>query len=261
MKYRPFFNLEIVHDYYIDHRCPDFQIEPTSNTKKLLRDCQCVLKFFLNGVTVLTHVTDDVPAKPFIPPPAGAAFCFRWRLKNPDFCLFTDSSGFAQRYANKPTTQIPMHQLEPVPDSSNLGLQRDALAEIKYNSATDVGEDVPTFQVRFKPLEAKWKYYIVTEKADALTVEDSDNVIRFVASEATPDKIASELARQYPKMHILRFVSENPVPCHQAARTGIQLKKDNETLIQALPNPPLGNYAMDATQGYTLYQIITTFIH
>ena len=263
MKYLEFFNLEIVHDYYINQRCPDFQIEPTDETKKLLRDCRCILKFFLNGVRLLIQVTEGTPQKPFIPPPAGAEFCFWLRLKNPDFCLFTDSAGFARLYRNTEIMPTPIEPLEPVHNPPKLRLKPGVFAEIKikYDNLMEMGKDAPTFQVRFNSLQAIWKYYIVSEKADKLTVEDEDknNVIHFIKSEGTPDPIADELTRQYPKMPILCFVSENSVSCQQAARTAIQLKREGETLIHALPNPPLQNYVIDP--GYSLYQIITNFVH
>ncbi len=93
MKYLSLFSLEILHDYYADRRCSDFEIEPTPETQKLLGNCRCVLKPLPNGLRVLT--LSSGPDSPFIPLPPGAVFGFHLRLQNPNFILFTDFSELA----------------------------------------------------------------------------------------------------------------------------------------------------------------------
>jgi hypothetical protein len=90
MKYLPLFSVEILHDYYADRRCSDFEIEATPETQKLLGNCRCVLKPLPNGFRVLTLGAG--PDAPFIPLPVDATFAFHLRLQNPNFILFTDFS-------------------------------------------------------------------------------------------------------------------------------------------------------------------------
>ena len=92
MKYLPHFTLELVHPYYTDGRCPDFDIEPSLETEQLLRNQRCVLKTFQNGVRILTAVTDT--GAPLIPLDGASRFHFHLHLKNPDFFLFTDLTSF-----------------------------------------------------------------------------------------------------------------------------------------------------------------------
>jgi hypothetical protein len=94
MRYLTLFNLEIVHAYYIDQRCPDFQIEPTPGTQKLLNDCRCILKPLPNGLRILVAVNNE--NTPFIPLPTNPVFTFHLRLRNPDFGLFTDLADVSQ---------------------------------------------------------------------------------------------------------------------------------------------------------------------
>lgn len=105
MKYLQLFSLELMHDYYTDRRCSDFEIEPTPETQKLLGNCRCVLKPLPNGIRVL--ILGDSLQTPFIPLPADATFGFHLRLQNPNFILFTDFSEIglaaAPLYTNKPS--------------------------------------------------------------------------------------------------------------------------------------------------------------
>ncbi len=88
MKYLQLFSLELIHDYYADRRCPDFQIEPTAETQRLLVNCRSTLKSISNGVRAVI-AADDQNA-PFVPLPSNAVFTFHLFLQNPDFPLFTD---------------------------------------------------------------------------------------------------------------------------------------------------------------------------
>jgi hypothetical protein len=149
--------------------------------------------------------------------------------------------------------------------------------EVRYDgNPAKLAESASQFRIVFKTKEARWKYYIVTDKtnnkADALTLEDKDKVIVFKAEDRTDltktpdpaDNVAAELARQYPNMQYFRFISDTLVPCQKAARKTIQFQLNGEKVIDALPNPALENYSIDArnaTREYTLYQIVKYFTH
>ncbi|HAE59534.1 MAG TPA: hypothetical protein DCG54_08510 [Anaerolineae bacterium] len=350
MKYLTLFSLEIVHGYYADQRCADFQIEPTPATRKLLDDCRCVLKPLPNGARVLVSVNDK--NFPFVSLPTNPVFVFHLKLQNTDFSLFTDLTEISQMaaplYTNtSPATEgdltlvaqkawgseqfivqqpgsseafslggRPLENLKAAGFSAQgLGvksglksydsgtrvvtvnsaaaspgtpftvsypitprLERDVFAdvEIKYDSAsTALSGSANTFRVVFSPREARWKYYIVTEKTDnkaALpALEDKDKAIAFNAADRTDltitpdpaDEIALKLAEQYPNKQYFRFVSSAPVTCQKAARKNIQLQFDGEKVIDTLANPSLQNYSIDvrnSTKEYSLYQIVKYFI-
>jgi hypothetical protein len=348
MKFLELIRLDIVHDYYSDGLCPDFQLEPTPETGKLLRDCRGVIRSIPGGIRILVPTDQGVL---FIPLPPKPVFAFQLRLENPNFVLFTDlaeiNKTVAPLYTNsgqskelslvsreaRSTENFVVQQPSkkeafvlsghPLPDLKTaafvikgLGqksphehydkgaravvvdtspakpgtpftitypiaakLKQGVFAdvEIRYEgNPAKLAEAASQFRIVFKTKEARWKYYIVTDKtnnkADALALEDKDKVIVFKAEDRTDltktpdpaDNIAAELARQYPNMHYFRFVSDSLVPCQKAARKTIQFQLNGEKVIDALPNPALENYSIDArnaTQEYTLYQIVKYFTH
>lgn len=152
-----------------------------------------------------------------------------------------------------------------------------AEAEIKYDAKpASLAGDVHSFQIGFKPKEARWKYYVLTDKADNISVppaiEDKDKAIFFNAEDRTDltqtpdasDLVAARLAEQHPDKQLYRFLSSALVPCRAAARKNIQFQFNGQKVIDALPNPSLQNYSMDlrnATQEYTLHHIVKYFTH
>jgi hypothetical protein len=352
MKFLELLRLELVHDYYPDRRCPDFQIEPTAATQTLLKNCRAVIKPVPGGIRLLVPASDE--DLPFIPLPAKPVFAFHLRLENPDFVLFTDlaeiNATTAPLYTNsnpgksgnlhltsreawstesfvvqQPARKEPFVLAgRPSPDLKTAGafaikglgrtpghkrydedartinvntsaaeagraftvtypvvarLDRDVFAdvEIKYDDSPATPEQSANpFQIAFKSKEARWKYYVITDKATnkagALTLEDKDKDVVFKLEDRvdltkTPDPadaIAGDLAKRYPGMQYFRFVSSTLVPCQKAARKGIQLQLDGDKVIDALPNPVLQNYTLDtrnATTEYTLYHIVKYFTH
>ncbi|MFN8459684.1 MAG: hypothetical protein U0401_34400 [Anaerolineae bacterium] len=97
MKFLPLIKLHLTHPYYTDNRCPDFWIEPTLATQRLLDNYRCLLKPTPNGIRVLIAVSDA--EVPFIPLPPNMTFAFQLRLRNPDFALFTDLTEIRQTLA------------------------------------------------------------------------------------------------------------------------------------------------------------------
>src|SRR5690349_4615529 len=105
MKYLELLRLEVLHDYYPDRHCPDFEIEPTPATQKLLKNCRALLRAIPGGVRVL--VPADEKNAPFIDLPAKPIFAFHLRLQNPDFGLFTDLSALEAVAAPVYTNTVP----------------------------------------------------------------------------------------------------------------------------------------------------------
>lgn len=88
MRYLPLFELCTRHAYYSDGRSPDFVIEPTSETSRLIKNTRCIIKALPDGLRVVTSVKDT--GDTFIPFAAGTVLGFEMRIKNPDFALITD---------------------------------------------------------------------------------------------------------------------------------------------------------------------------
>ena len=88
MKFTKVFGLSLAHPYYSDNVCPDFAIEPTPSTVRLLANYRCVLKAGPGWVRAYNDPAGLWPDK-------GVAFTFRLRLQNPAFAQFTDLSSYA----------------------------------------------------------------------------------------------------------------------------------------------------------------------
>ncbi len=345
MAYRVLFTLEIVHAYYSDTRCPDFDILPTPATQKTLRGLRATLKPFANGLRVLIPLDDE--GAPLVAIPQGALFSFQLRLRNPNFALFSDldaynqlpvplfnnqaapqgpdlalvsrqASSVEQLSVQNPSTQEPfvlggrpLANLKPA-DFLLQGLGKvtspkdfdPATRTLKINTAkaapgtpfsisypiqpsleagvfADVEIYLPPFQaapaafrIAFAAQQARWKYYLITNRRDGKTVdavlEDKDQNLIFPPAERTDlnlnpdpsDQVAQKLAETYPNRQYFRFRSHELVPCQEAARKNIQLQLDGEMVLAALSNPRLSNYSFDArdsSQEYALYQVVEYF--
>ena len=355
MKFLPLMNLYLTHPYYADGRCPDFSIEPTLHTHKLLNNYRCVLKSVPSGVRILTAVADN--GIPLIPVQKGATFTFHLRLQNPDFALFTDLTEIAQAtvpiYSNAGLSPGPPVQLvlasrrefstesfivrQPAQEdhftlsgsplvelqladfiveglgSKTTPIHYDALTkvitvnseaaskgdtfsltyatapqrergvfaevEIHHNdSLPEIADGPGEFQISFKAKKARWKYYVIADSTDAqFRIEDKDaSPLVFSDENRTDlnqqpdasDEVANALADEYPNMQRLRFVSDDPIPCQQKARTSIQLRLDGNQIARALPNPSLRNYSTmevikngDLQKEDALFQIVKYLPH
>ncbi len=351
MKFLPVFDVRVTHSYYADGRCPDFLVEPTSRTQKLLRDHRCVAKTRPDGIGVLAAV--DAKGKLFIPIPRDATFAFHLRLQNADFPLFTDLAGVnhqpaplytnatmdpsdgtalalesrtayfsetlavvapapEERYTlsgrpaegldtgdllvessgriNRIDAYDPRDRVIAVdsrsaapgdtftityPVTPRLGsgvfadveiLANDTLSQVERPSA-----DPRIFRVVFDARWARWVYYCVTDLSGPIAefrVVDgspSDSAPRLVFGNENrtelnedldpSDAVATDLAERYPGLRRFRFVSDELVPCRDAARKHLELHADGNRLSGPLPNPPFRNHStLHAKVGETLQQ-------
>jgi hypothetical protein len=94
MKFLPLFDLKLTHTYYTNGQCPDFRIEPSLETRQLLKNHRCILKTTPGGIRVLSAVS--AASKAFIPLKQDAKFTFSLYLHNSNFVLFTDLVAISQ---------------------------------------------------------------------------------------------------------------------------------------------------------------------
>jgi hypothetical protein len=94
MKYLSLFSLEILHDFYADQRCNDFEVAPTPETQKLLVNHRALLKSHSNRMQIIVPVAGNgLSFIPFLP---GTLLYFQLRLQNSMFPLFTDLTEISQ---------------------------------------------------------------------------------------------------------------------------------------------------------------------
>ncbi len=286
MKFLPLIDLRLSHEYYADRQCSDFLIEPTSRTKQLLDNYRWILKTTRDGIRVVVTANDD--STPFISLRLGLTLTFQLQLRNSDFALFTDLTQLA-RAALPIYTNDDIGAESPVPlalrsREEQPGERRPPRAgtmfadvEIQYaKQQPEIAGGPKEFQVSFQAKQARWVYYVVTDNQDGeFRIEDKNgqpllfddrNRADLRRQPDPADQIAQALMEQYPTLRLLRFMSDDPIPCRQQARRSIQLRLDGSQVIAALPNPALSNCStVQVTRGGstqredTLFQVIKYF--
>lgn len=115
------------------------------------------------------------------------------------------------------------------------------------------------FHIAFEAKLARWSYYCVTdiagdladfEIADTssartgprLTFSD-DNRTDLNQTSDPSDEVAEALAQRYPTLQRYRFVSDDLIPCRQAARKNLELRFNGDKLVGSLPNPLVRDFA------------------
>lgn len=283
MKFFPVFSLQLSHSYYRDGRCLDFAIEPTAETRRLLKNHRCVLKTAPNGLRVL--IGGNEQHVPLISLQKGEVFSFHLRLQNPRFALFTDLSEITRMpapvFTNIEAGAARSSQLSLVSRKSPLAAGVFADAEISVtDSLLDLTAESVEFSIMFTAKQVKWAYYCITDLSDAsaqLQIVDAEgppvvfgaaNRLHLNQQPDPTDAVAVALGTRYPEKQRIRFVSDKPIPCQQAARKRLQLQLGVTRLAESLPNPSLQHYSTIAGTGEqtsqpqnVLFHVITHFTH
>ena len=278
MKLAAIFGLSVRHTYYSDGVCPDFVVEPTADTARLLRNYRCVLKSRKDGVLIVAELADS--GAPMIPVDSAVNFRFNLRLQNSDFPLFTDLSAISQqaapRFAPGGADVSKGGSLTLATQATALDDGVFAVVEIPGTVFASPGGWPVQFTVDFQPRRARWMYYCVTD----LKLTGKDLRLVDIGTSAPPlvfsptnrtdlaqspdaaDALATQLASRYPSLARMRFVSDDVVPCLQSPRT-LSLQLDGNNFPDVLPTPSIRNSALwpAAAQGTqpqqdALYQIV-----
>lgn len=173
----------------------------------------------------------------------------------------------------------------PVESRLERGVFADA--EIHWNNTVSSTSDIPVeFLIAFTAKQNLWTYYFVIDlerskgsfQIDVKDQSSSDSASVVVFNDKNrrdlnqnpdpSDDIAQELARQYPDTQRFRFVSDDLIPCRQAARKHLELYLDDSLVCRALPNPSFRNYTKieikdDAHlhQQDALFQVVKYLTH
>jgi hypothetical protein len=154
-----------------------------------------------------------------------------------------------------------------------------AAVELRYDKRMAApGQAAPMFELRFKARSARWAYYLLTDQDGDFAIVDAapqgtalgfsaaNRTVLDVGAEAT-DPVARLLARHYAGLRRLRFLSDQPVPCSTATRRGIELRRADQRVLCALPNPPPENLSRildkpDAPlQGQDMFHQVIRCLH
>lgn len=91
-KYKILFMVELLHDYYANQQCRDFDVVPSPETIRLMKDRQMMFKLVGNKMVVLVKVyADGLDAdKPFVSISPEDKFLFYLQLNRPSFNIVTN---------------------------------------------------------------------------------------------------------------------------------------------------------------------------
>lgn len=258
MKFQRLLSISLKHSYYKDGLCPDFTVSPqkyselmlkkdlenrhyNKNTEKwladkdtdtLLRNHRCLVKPKINGIDIYVPVNDNkTPVIEFV---KNTKLSFDLRLKNPEFPLFTDLSQLPDNGSFQ--LQAPDQQCGDKVFAS-INIQRD------FNK---IDETAANIDFVFSPKSVRWVYWLVTNQGN----KDNDFSIALNAPGYSwqqklideSDQISNILAREYPKMRRLCFVSEQNIPCQESGIKNIQLLLGQNKVFENLPAPLIRNY-------------------
>ena len=89
--YKILFMTELLHDYYSNRQCKDFDVIPSDETKRLLKNKQMIFKMVGNKLVVLVKVKTDGADedRPFIAISPEDKFLFYLQLNKPQFNTIT----------------------------------------------------------------------------------------------------------------------------------------------------------------------------
>lgn len=220
-RYTKLIGIDLKHGYFRSGWCSDFAIAPTADTGIRLQNHRCLFKPREGGADAYVEV--DGAGRPLIPFDADTALAFALALRNPAFGLYTDPVPLA----DGPGYQLA-YPAQPAAAYLTVAARRDFNAPAGENLA-----------LQFLPRQLPSVFYLVTDRSGA----DSDFAI--AAPDAGPgwqlapgsDQVAVRLAQQYPGKRVLRFVSEQPVPCREAGPLGVRLLHAGTPVLGNLASP------------------------
>lgn len=245
--YKELFSLNLMHDYYSDGKCPDFNITPTPECKEFLEDYHIIFKNKITGIQLVVATNDG--STPFIDISDVSKFTFYMKLNESAFGNYTvlDDIDKDKIYAydnqagadGLTLTQVKRSEITPpISDTTVFGVI-DIYAEQLSDLSTP-----SQYTISFTASALNWSYYfIVTQQSPEKTISIYNDEITFSGPE-TLDDLGQELGRKYPDNSIQWFQSD-VVSHQQKGRKSIELRTTDgfthatDTLIEHLPNPSI----------------------
>ncbi|WP_156302579.1 hypothetical protein [Methylogaea oryzae] len=222
----------MTHGYYSDGRCPDFVVTPDAATAKLFRNHRCVLRPRADGLAVYVPVESDTSAKPFIAFADNRVFSFNLRLCNTEFPLYTDYTDLPNNYGFR----LNAEESAPSAPFATIDIPND------FNPPASPPADI---KISFNAQQLRWAYYLVADQTHGKDFAIIDGLGKTAFQQSQPqseDRVAATLAGQYPNATVLRFISNEAIPCREIGTDKIQLWLGKNQIIESLPNPSYRNF-------------------
>ncbi|MBQ4820707.1 hypothetical protein [Aquimarina sp. MMG016] len=252
MKYGEFFQIEIVHHYFLDE-IADLILLPEAQTRRLLEKQHFLIKRTGKGIKVLIPEKEKNTILSGIE--SNDVFVFHVFPTSDSVLEFTDTSGFENDKMMLFTNErlgvdnVELVRSETVQEGKFKGFSAMARVEIKASEViTDINVTSPVYQVVFNSKSIKWKYYFLANPDDSnIVIDAKDEQLQFkeleIKEDDTSDQIITSLRLNFPDTKILVFESNTSIPSSNKPIKDIKLiQKDSviqadSTLIKHLPNP------------------------
>lgn len=247
MKYKVFFEVKLEHAY--SPTILEYLImQPRNSSAKLMRGTGLLVKETGGGFKVLIPVNEEGNDIPVFN--ADENLSFSLYSTSSDFLEFTDFSatndGDVALFTNQGLSNNSLDLLVSGtgPNARMNGFPEVGQLQIILNEI-DAGTDqeAPVYSVRFDAKSIIWKYYFITKDETAsLSVKHKNIAFKKLSGEAV-DSVFKRLTTNFSPsgLQIQAFESEEPLACQSSPRKDIQLKNENVTVINHLPNPEVGD--------------------
>ena len=240
MRYAALFGVRVRHDYYPDAVCRDLRFEPTAQTRRLLRGYRLALRELPDGIAVSAPLDADGKSA-LIALRRDEAFAFDLRVSNPDFSLFTDLRGRAGKtdpvYTNaglaaKDGRALKLAERKPAAGARCDAPRRRRAALRQVDAGAGERRRGVRGQVQgaggalgllpgHRPRGPISRIVDSSGAASALGFSAANRTLLNKSPDET-DPLAAAMARQYPALQRVRFLSDQPMPCSSAARKGLK---------------------------------------
>ncbi len=139
--------------------------------------------------------------------------------------------------------------------------QQGVFAEVEIHSNDSMfkpGGGPSEFFIQFQAKEAKWRYYLVTDrKSGHPFVIEADRKFTVLGPDPS-DTLAQGLQLRYPGLPLVCFESTDSVRCQETAIRQIRLKLGNDAVYENLPNPSIRNICA-GQKDFVFFQIVKDF--
>ena len=250
--YKKILTVEIMHDYFENGLCSSFEINPSSNTRNILKDYGIIFRKIINGFVLISNRDERFTGISFNGP---IQLTFKLTNNDPLFFNYTDldlEGGTNFLFQNNNKTNL-LHQKEYVDKTSMVNNNGFLSGEIKIelNSNNEFfGEESSKknlvekkFNINFKSRDVIIRYNLYSSKEDFnysnLFVTDDENNI--MISSINKRNLSS--GRQ-----VFTISQKKQIKSSQIYKKSFFLKKQDKflnTFSIQLPNPEPKNMSFD----------------
>ena len=250
--YKKILTVEIMHDYFENGLCSSFEINPSSNTRNILKDYGIIFRKIINGFVLISNRDERFTSISFNGP---IQLTFKLTNKDPLFFNYTDlnlEGGTNFLFQNNNKTSL-LHLKEYVDKTSMVNNNGFLSGEIKIELNTNnefFGEGSSKkslvekkFNINFKSRDIIIRYNLYSSKKDFnysnLFVTDDENTIKI----SNINKRHLSSGRQ-----VFTISQKKQIKSSQFYKKSFFLKKQDKflnTFSIQLPNPEPKNMSFD----------------